>query len=326
MYKSPFNISFYFRVKSSAYLLALLLSLTSFSYSSFVTAEETAGKTDETKTTEAKTEIEQTPTESGEAPKKTMNRAESIKAPKDLYEQQKSDLKHFINKIEPLLVGTEEITTLFSSSNTSNNKGVIILLPDWQQSAVSPKNMAFLHNTMPDKGWATLTIQPLNRPDNYPSDALEATVRNEENTETIEKYSKELTEIYQVIMKKVASMPGIFIFVTEGNNASFIVDIVNQEDVDKPNAIIFLSAFKETVDENNNFAKNLAMTEIPVLDLYLSKDNRHVHPSAVLRKKQADKELKIMYRQKMIHNFTPNYYPEMTLAKEIQGWLVSIGW
>ena len=127
-------------------------------------------------------------------------------------------------------------------------------------------------------------------------------------------------------MKKVASMPGIFIFVTEGNNASFIVDIVNQEDVDKPNAIIFLSAFKETVDENNNFAKNLAMTEIPVLDLYLSKDNRHVHPSAVLRKKQADKELKIMYRQKMIHNFTPNYYPEMTLAKEIQGWLVSIGW
>lgn len=315
------HISAYFRSQYTVLLLSIFLGVTCFSYSNSVNAQEESKKTED-----KQSEAEKKTPEAGESSKKKMNRAESIKAPNDLYEQQQSDLKHFINKVEPLLVGTEELTTLYSSSNTSNNKGVIILLPDWQQSAVSPKNMAFLHNTMPNKGWATLTIQPLSRPENYPSNALEAKVRNEENAETIKKYNKELTEIYQVIMKKVASMPGIFIFVTEGNNASYIADIVNQEDVDKPNAIVFLSAFKENDIENKNFADSLAMTEIPVLDLFLSKDNRHVHPSAALRKKQAEKELKVMYRQKMIHNFTPNYYPKTTLAKEIQGWLASIGW
>ena len=100
------------------------------------------------------------------ATKKVMNRAQSIKAPSNLHLQHQNDLKHYITKLDSLLVGTEEIATLFTPSETSNSKGVIILLPDWQQSALTPRSMAFLQKAMPSKGWTTLTIQPLSKPEN----------------------------------------------------------------------------------------------------------------------------------------------------------------
>ena len=121
-------------------------------------------------------------------------------------------------------------------------------------------------------------------------------------------------------------MPGLFIFISEGNNAGLITEIINQEGSTIPNALVILSAYRETEKENLRFAKNIAMTEIPVLDLILSKDNPRVKPSATLRKTQTEKELKVIYRQKLIHNLTPNYYPEVALTKEIRGWLKSIGW
>ena len=261
-----------------------------------------------------------------QATQASMSRAEIIAAPADLFQQHQSDLQHYINKTEELLIGTEKYTILFNTSSTPNNKGVFILLPDWQLPATSPKHMAFLRETLPAQGWATLILQPLNEPDNYPSNALEDKDRIQQNQDIITAYTTKLTEICQALMAKVANEPGVFIFVTEGNHAGLIFDVFNAQATANPHAIILLSAYRKTMVENETFAEKLAMSNIPVLDLYLKKDHLLVTESALMRKKQAEKELKVVYRQKQINNPLPSYYPEPSLLKEVQGWLKSIGW
>lgn len=258
----------------------------------------------------------------GEGDKET----KKIKLPADLYQQYQRDLKHYFKNTEDLLVGTETISTLLSESNTANNKGIVILLPDWQQPAINPKSIAFLHNTMPDHGWATITIPPFNKPQNFPSIALEEETRKESDIKAIEVYQEKVAAVCRVVLEKASTMPGLILFISEGNNAGIVMNIVNTPGMLKPNAMVLLSAYQETPAANIHFAQQLAMSDIPVLDLYLKQDNFKVKPSALLRKKQAEKELKVVYRQKQISNFTPSYYPETRLLKEIQGWLKVIGW
>lgn len=249
----------------------------------------------------------------------------NIKHPTDVYQQYKDDLARFTTTDE-MLAGTESITTLFSPSKSANNKGVVILFPDWQKSAITPNSLSFLHNTMPDHGWATITIQPLNKPENYPSNALEAATRAEENAETFTTYQEQLSAIYLAVMEKATSMPGLVLFISEGNNAGVLTRIANKANTLRPNAMVLLSAYHSTETEDFDFAKQMAMSDIPVLDLYLKQDNPQVTPSALNRKKQAAIDLKIVYRQKQLNNFTPSYYPKEQLLKEIQGWLKVIGW
>ena len=249
----------------------------------------------------------------------------NISLPVDLHQQYQSDLNHY-TQTDDMLVGSKNITTLFSASNSANNKGVAILFPDWQQPAITPKSLAFLHESMPEHGWATITIQPLNKPNNYPSNALEANTRIEENTKALNDYQEQLTEIYLAVMEKAAAMPGLILLVSEGNNAAVLTKIANQANTLKPNAMVLLSAYQSTQVDDKAFAKQLAMSDIPVLDLYLKQDNQQVKPSALMRKKQAAIDLKVVYRQKQLSNFTPTYYPQNQLLKEIQGWLKVIGW
>lgn len=276
---------------------------------------------EETAATDKASETKQSTTK-----KNSMTRAESIKPPADLQQQFQNDLKHYVGKTEALLIGLDEVITLFQSSKTANNKGVILLIPDWQQPAINPRSINFLRKTMPEHGWATFTVQPFNKPKNYPSIALKAIEQQEENDKTISDYKLKLGQLYQAMMEKVANMPGIFILISEGNNAGLLVDIINQETSKKPHAMVMLSAYQLTDAANINLAKNVAMSEMPMLDLLLKRDHLNVQASAKLRKTQSDKELKVVYRQKEIANFTPSYYPEDDLLKAIQGWLKTIGW
>lgn len=304
-----------FTAHTSQYLsLILLLSIAQLIINNSVNAEENSAT------------VENTEVAKPASNKKTMTRAESIKLPADLQQQFQNDLKHYVGKTEALLIGIDEVITLFQNSKTANNKGVILFIPDWQQPAINPRSINFLRKIMPEHGWATLTVQPFNKPKNYPSMALKAVEQQEENEKTVTDYKLKLGQLYQAMMDKVANFPGIFILVSEGNNAGFLVDIINQETSKKPHAMVMLSAYQLTETANINLAKNVAMSEMPILDLRLKRDHINVQASAKLRKIQSEKELKVVYRQQEIANFTPSYYPEDDLLKAIQGWLKTIGW
>lgn len=269
----------------------------------------------------------------------TNNKADkkpAIPLPISLEKQHKEDLTHYIpaNSVTPILAGPNDYLTLINENTSVNNKGVAVLLPDWQQGAVNPKAINFLRTALPKQGWTTISIQPTSIPNDFPSKALKVDEQKQENKLIIDQYKTELAALISAVMTKSKEYPGIVIVIAQGNHGAMLVDIFDQQAATKnstPNALILLSSFLLTSNElineaNTTFAKTLANSEYPVLDLYLQYDNPIVLAKAAQRLLIAKQELKAYYRQRQLTNNASGYYPEQELLVQINGWLKHIGW
>ncbi|WP_281559732.1 DUF3530 family protein [Thalassomonas sp. RHCl1] len=241
---------------------------------------------------------------------------------------QRDDLSHYLQpaNVIPLLAGPEDFITLIKNELTSNSRGVAILLPDWQQGATAANSLNYLRKVLPDQGWTTIAVQPYEKPANYPSMALKPEQQQEENNTSLEQYREKLSAMMTAVMEKAKSYPGIFLVIAQGSHAAVLTDLYQQEKVPLPNALVVLSSFMPTAEENQAYAKTLAQTELPVLDISLKRDHPLAITNASLRRAHADKEMKASYRQRILNNFTTGYYPEATLLREINSWLRSEGW
>jgi len=251
-----------------------------------------------------------------------------INLPPDLQNQFKNDIKHFTNtkNIKPMLAGSEDIITLLNEETSGNPRGVAILLPNWQQPLVSSKAINYLSNTLPSKGWTTITIQSPKMPKNYPSKKMNLLEREEENQETLNQYQKKLSVIIKKVLEKAMNYPGIFLVVAEGSNAAILVNLYAQQTDIQPDALVLLSPHLLNQSDNQFFANNLASIAVPALDLYLSRDNKLVSANAPMRKAKSKKMLKVFYRQQQFNNVISGAYPLSDLLKAINGWLKNIGW
>ncbi|WP_236701338.1 DUF3530 family protein [Thalassomonas viridans] len=241
---------------------------------------------------------------------------------------QRDDLSHYLKPatVTPLLAGPEDFITLIKNELTSNSKGVAILLPDWQQGATTPNSLNYLRKTLPDQGWTTIAVQPYEKPPQYPSIALKPSEQEEENNTSLEQYRQKLTAMMTAVMEKAKTYPGMFLVIVQGSHAALLTDLYQQEKVPLPNALVVLSSYMLTATENEAYAKTLAQTELPVLDLSLKRDHPLAVTNARLRLAYADKEMKASYRQRILNNFATGDYPEQSLLREINSWLRYEGW
>lgn len=284
-------------------------------------ADKKANKEDASKSEES--------TENSSNSKNTFNRADiNISAPADHLAQKTADIEHYINKekITPILVGPDSHITLVEKHTTAINKGVMIILPDWQQGATSPNALNQLRQTLPRYGWTTITVQPPLKPTTYPSRALTQTEQDTENKAILTAYKADLVNILSSVIEKAKSYPGTILTISEGQHAALLVDIYQKELLPNPTALIMLSAYMQSKAENLSFAQQVAFSSYPILDLYLKKDHRLVTTTIDARKHAVRNELKAYYRQRQLFNQKTAYYPQKTLTKEIVGWLKSIGW
>ncbi len=247
-------------------------------------------------------------------------------------EQYHQDIKHYhaTAEIHPLLVGTEKYITLIKKQTATVNKGVMILLPDWQQGANSPKAMNYLRNELPALGWNTIAIQPESQPNNYPSKALTRDEQTKDNERIINIYKNKLSALFNAVMNAAKQFPGAVVVVAQGNNAAMLVELYKKESTEQPDALVMLSSFRKSsphlIDEiNEQFAHHVAASDLPILDLYLRYDNAIVLAKAKQRKLFAQQEKKVYFRQRQINNTAAGYYPDKELVKQITGWLKVIG-
>ena len=255
-----------------------------------------------------------------------------------LIQQYKNDLKHYLpaHNVKPLLAGPDDYITLIKENSSAHNKGVAILLPDWQQGATNPKAINFLRKNLPLYGWTTISIQPTSKPESYPSNAIKVDEQKKENKTVLDNYKTKFAAMVNAVLSEANEYPGIIMIIAQGNHGAMIVDLLNQEDAQPsitqaPNALILLSSYLLTnemlIDEaNTNFAKKLAASEYPVLDLYLKKDNHIVLYKMGQRLALSTQEMKAYYRQSQLNNSDMGYYPEKELLTQVNGWLRSIGW
>ncbi len=243
----------------------------------------------------------------------------------ELYE---NDIKAYLNSdvVQPMMAGPDDFITLLQPDLHPTDKGVVIMLPEWHQTATSPKAINYLRKQLPNEGWATIVLQPIEKPDAYPSRADKKSARDEENEAALLAYKEKLIPMMTAIFEKAQDYPGIFVVVAEGNNAAILLDLFEQQQLPLPNALVMLSAHMLNETDNRSFALQVAESELPILDLYLTSDNTWVHHFVKLRRQYAHRELKTYYRQRQFRSFAPGYYPEQDLRRAIKGWLTSIGW
>lgn len=243
-------------------------------------------------------------------------------------EQKKSDLNHYLpeKNIQTVLAGPNDHITLVETNSTTNSKGVMVLLPDWQQTAASPKAINDLRENFPQQGWTTITLQPPSKPENYPSTALKKEQRAQENLDILTAYQQELATILTAVIEQAKTYPGIIVMIAEGRHGAILPSIYQKELSEEPMALITLSAYLDDDSSNLLAAQHLSQIDLPVLDLLLKTDNGLILQNAQLRKKHVNQELKSYYRQKQLNNIHTGYYPKNQLVKEISGWLKSIGW
>ncbi|MCW8832352.1 MAG: alpha/beta hydrolase family protein [Colwellia sp.] len=262
------------------------------------------------------------------------SKTEAVPLPVSRTQQYKEDLKHYLpsSKVKPILVGTQEYITLVNENTSPNNRGVAILIPDWQQGAVNPKAVNFLRQSLPEQGWTTISIQPNKKPDDFPSTALKLATQIEENKTRKANYKRDFSALINAVSDKAKTYPGIVIMIVQGNHGSILIELLNSNEIlHTPNAIVLLSSYvftgEKLLDEdNNNFAKALANSEPPVLDLFLKHDNAIVIDKAPQRLALAKQEMKVYYRQRQLNNTRMGFYPEQALLTQINSWLKSIGW
>ena len=261
------------------------------------------------------------------------NKPVDIPMPVSLELQQKNDLNHYLAKeeIKPILAGLDDYITLVTKHSSQNNKGVAILLPDWQQGATNPKAINFLRTALPKQGWTTITIQPASKPSNYPSLALKIEDQQKENDDIIKEYKEKMSVMINAIMKKAREYPGIVLMVAQGNNGAMLADLYHQGKNKPANALILLSSYLQTshafIDSaNEGFAQSIASSDYPVLDLTLKHDHPLVISKTAQRAALAKQEMKIYYRHRQLNNSMTGYYPERELLGQINGWLKTIGW
>ncbi len=307
--------------KTSSALIALLICLLTSIFPTFTALAEQ----EKAEKTKADASIDNT--------QKSADKSPLLKKPIELTKQYKEDLKHYLtgDQVKPLLAGPDDYLTLVKKYTSANSKGVAILLPEWQQGATNPKAINFLRNALPAKGWSTIAIQPSNKPENYPSTAITVAEQKKENLLTLKDYKSKLSSMLNAVMNTTKEYPGIVLVIAQGNNAAFLVDLYSQEGSQLPNALIMLSSYRQSNhglinSVNEDFARQLAFTELPVLDLYLKHDNPLVLAKARQRKSFAKQEMKVYFRQRQLNNTVTGYYPERELLNQINSWLKAIGW
>lgn len=297
--------------------------------SCFVNAEEgnlSPTAKDETPTEEsAPAPSSENQNESGGSQKKPRPK---ITKPVERFTLQQRDIKHYLgdDNVTALLAKTDEYLTLIAPYETEINKGVVILLPDWQKGATNPSAINHLRKQLPYDGWTTITVHPPAKPENYPSVLIDLEKRAEENEKSLTDYQEKLVTLMVEVMKKAEEYPGTFVVVAQGNTGAVLMNAFTKEQVKEPNALVLLSAYLPTDIENNAFSINMASSDLPVLDLHLKKDHKRALLSARQRAIKAKHELKTYYRQQEIFNSEFSYYPDASLRASILGWLRSIGW
>ncbi|REL36803.1 DUF3530 family protein [Thalassotalea euphylliae] len=252
----------------------------------------------------------------------------NIRPPVSLIEQFTQDIERSLDSglVNPMLAGTEDFLTILQPDNHSTDRGIAILLPEWNQAATDTRAINYLRQHLPNEGWTTIAIQPITKPENYPSQQLKPSLAAEENKEMLTKYAEQLAPMLTSVMEKAAEYPGVFLVIAQGNNAAILLDLYEQAAVEQPNALITLSAHRQSAAGNQRLAEQIAGSELPVLDIVLKKDVHWIKYFAQDRQKAAKRELKPIYRQRELTNFRAGYYPEERLAKEIKGWLTTVGW
>lgn len=263
---------------------------------------------DKTTTSNNKTEK----SKAAEVTNPTAAKALSTKSPQEVAQ---ADFKHYLP--EELKQLTKDTSVLWLEHNSAQYKGVAVLIPDWGQTASSPKQIQQLRNQLTHIGLTTLTLQP-------PAPQLiEQEEKSQDNLfQTQSDYKQQLLKQMQDIEQEIQAKPGFKLVLSQGVNNGWLAEFYLNEGLINPDAMVLLDAYYPELQSNKLMAMSLSKLMFPLLDVTTRQSNQWQKNQLQDRAMLMQKQIKLDYRQQAMILDTQ----EQRLFKSIYGWLSSLGW
>ncbi|GHG61251.1 hypothetical protein GCM10010919_05460 [Alishewanella longhuensis] len=201
---------------------------------------------------------------------------------------------------------------LSESSVTLQPKGTVVILPDYQQHAFSPRLLNTLRLHLPAAGWNVLVMPA------------------PETSEQISPEQKLLQQKSQLaarwqLLNQQGNLQNPVIVIAQGETAALLNLLVAEALATRPAAIVNLGAYLTDQQQNNQLLKQVALTPLPLLDLITAVDHPHATATTQQRQLVARAQQNSLYRQRYLSEARQDQPMQQWLIKEILGWLQTNG-
>lgn len=215
-------------------------------------------------------------------------------------------------QLQTIEAATHSFAVYNISSLALKARGTIIILPDQQQHALSPKGLNALRTHLPKAGW-DLVVLPA--PLNTDSNSIDIN-NNWQKTQLAARWE---------LLNQQMSLEQPIVVVSQGEMAAFFNQLLHEELAKRPAAVINLGAFIADYEQHQLWFPTMALLALPQLDIITAEDHPHAINSATQRQLIARMQQNSFYRQRFLAEFYHNTPTQQWLNKEIIGWLKTIG-
>lgn len=191
-------------------------------------------------------------------------------------------------------------------------KGTMVIFPDYQQHALSPRLLNTLRQNLPASGWHLFVMPAPEAAE--PGDAEQRLLQQK----------NQLAARWQLLNQQ-GNLQAPVIVIAQGETAALLNLLVAETLEASPAAIINLGAYLADHKQNNQLLKQVGLTPLPLLDLITAFDHPHAKTTLAQRQLSARLQQNPLYRQRYLSDAYQDQPMQQWLIKEILGWLTTNG-
>ena len=259
-----------------------------------------------------------------------------------------SDLSRLMpqDELKPLLAGDTEFLSLYREHMSAQQRGVVLIIPDWQHLPTNNDGVNFLRTQLNDLGYATLAMtvpdidwqavpaetenaqsEPAdsNQTDNNESSAapLKAPVHVDAiaqiSNAIIDNYKLNLIARFNALYQSALNEDGKIVVIAQGASAALLLEHYGEFPNTDIDAFVSLSSYLPNTERNQQLNAIISTISPPLLDIYYSIDNPDLLLSVADRKRWVKRHSKYDYRQRELFGLRSQQHERLT--KEVDGFL-----
>jgi hypothetical protein len=221
----------------------------------------------------------------------------------------------------------ETFSALYLPYMTEEKRGIVILIPDWQQSPADSFGFDYLRKSLTDDGFDTYSIvvpeinwqaDLLTSDDSGTSDKPHDLI----SEAVIDDYKKRLFERFTKIYEGLVMRPNEqLVVLSKGTSAGVLAEHFAKIPSMRVNAFVSISAMLPNSKRNKHLPATLSLVGPALLDLFHSTDTPFVTNSMHERTRWAKRNAKYDYRQRELYGLPFEEPQQQRLHKEMTGFL-----
>ena len=278
-------------------------------------------------------------------------------APPSLSSIENSDIKRLLpnDEVKPILAGDTEFLSLYSEYMSSDFRGIVLLIPDWNSTPTSNAGMSYLRKELTNLGYTTyaMTVPDIDwQASNMAAQAAaqsstqaqkeEPTKTTQSNSdgaattaqephfvnaidlvsnEVLSHYKTNLIMRYEALYQNAMSEPNNIVVIAQGTSAGVLLEYYADFPDSRIDAFISLSSYLPNTQRNKGLAQTTSLVTPALLDIYYANDNTDILMSLKNRQRWVNRNAKFDYRQRQLFGLRDAPEQHARLSKIIDGFL-----